>query len=307
LAWHDLITLYRFRHRVLCTDSVMALTRGNPIGAVALLNHLDPNRGSFTGISPAHGEGTAVIGQMVYTPGDRSAHVSFLTPGDNLDQPGLPALLESLAVQAGSWGACHLLAEVEENSPALELVRRGGFNIYGRQTIWQFTIPPHGAHALEWQPATPSGENLARSLYQQLVPPLVQTAEPFAPGKQRLLYRLEDELLAYAEISSGSQGIYVQPIIHPGARDSEGLLAGLLSRLPPTNLRPVYLAVRSYQAWLDSPLARLGGQSAPQQALLVKHLAVLQRTTILARQPVREVFKPDASVPVVQHTTIHHN
>jgi hypothetical protein len=286
----------------------MALTRGNPLGAVALLNHLDPNRGSFTGISPAHGEESALIGQMVYTPGDRSAHVAFLTPGDDLDQPGLPGLLESLAVQAGSWGACHLLAEVEENSPALELMRRSGFNIYGRQTISRFTVPPRSARALEWQPATPSGENAARSLYQQLVPPLVQTAEPFAPGRQRLLYRQDNELLAYAEINSGSQGIYVQPIIHPGAKDTEGLLAGLLSRLPPTNMRPVYLAVRSYQAWLDSPLARLGGESAPQQALLVKHLAVLQRATILARQPAREVFKSaDASVPVAQHTTIHNN
>lgn len=308
MAWHDLITLYRFRNRVLCTDSVMALTRGNPVGAVALLNHLDPNRGSFTGISPARGEDAAVIGQMVYTPGDRSARVSFLTPGDDLDQPGLPALLESLAVQAGSWGACHLLAEVEEAAPALELVRRAGFNIYGRQTIWRFTGPQRGAAPLEWQPATPVGENLARSLYQQLVPPLVQTAEPFAPGKQRILFRQENELLAYAEITSGVQGIYVQPIIHPGAKNIEGLLAGLLSRLPPANLRPVYLAVRSYQAWLDAPLSRLGGESAADQALLVKHLTVLQRATILARQPAREVFKPaDASVPVAQHTTIHNN
>jgi hypothetical protein len=271
------------------------------------LNHLDLSRGSYTGISPARGEETAVIGQMIYTPGDRSAHISFLTPGDDLDQPGLSALLENLAVQAGSWGACHLLAEVEENSPALDLIRRGGFSIYGRQTIWQFTRPPNSTRALEWQPATPSGENAARSLYQQLVPPLVQTAEPFALGGQRLLYRHDDELLAYAEINSGSQGIYVQPIIHPGAKDIEGLLAGLLTRLPPANLRPVYLAVRSYQAWLDNPLARLGGQSSPQQALLVKHLAVFLRTTILARQPAREVFTPDATLPVAQHFNIHEN
>jgi hypothetical protein len=285
----------------------MALTRGNPAGALVLINHLDPSRGSFTGISPARGEEKPVIGQMVYTPGERSAHISFLTPGDDLDQPGLQALLECLAVQAGSWGAFNLLAEVEENSTALDLIRRAGFAIYGRQTIWQFTTPLADPHAPEWQPSTPSGENAARSLYQQLVPPLVQAAEPFNPGRQRILYRQEDELIAYAEITSGTQGIYVQPIIHPGAKDIEGLLAGLLTRLPPANLRPVYLAVRSYQAWLDSPLARLGGLAAPQQALLVKHLALLQRAPVLVRQGAREVFPSDSTVPVPQHFTIHNN
>lgn len=286
---------------------MLALTRGNPAGTLGLINHLDPNRGSYTGISPAVNGSSAVIGQMLYTPGDRSAHVSFLSPGDDLDQPGLPALLENLAVQAGSWGACHLLAEVEESSPVLELVRRSGFSIYGRQTIWQFTNPANNGRAIDWVPATPSGENAARSLYQMLVPPLVQSAEPFGPSGQRLLYRQDGEILAYAEIVSGTLGIYVQPIIHPGVKDIQALVAGLLNRLPPTNWRPVYLAVRSYQAWLESPLARLGGKTAPRQALLVKHLAILQRTTVLVRQPAREVFNPDPSLPVPQHTTIHNN
>jgi hypothetical protein len=285
----------------------MALTRGNPAGALALIHRLDPKLGSYTGISPAKGQETAVIGQMLYTPGDRSAHVSFLTPGDNLDQPGLPALLENLAVHAGSWGACHLLADVEENSSVLELIRQGGFRIYGRQTIWQFTAPMPAAGRQIWQPDTPSGENAARSLYQQLVPPLVQTAEPFVSGGQRLLYRHDDELLAYADINSGSQGIYIQPIIHPGVKDIDMLLAGLLTQLPPANLRPVYLAVRSYQAWLEGPLARLGGRSTPQQALMVKHLAVLQRVPVLARQSSREVFTSDATVPIGQQYTIHNN
>ena len=76
---------------------------------VALLNYLDLTRGSFTGIASRRGDETVLIGQMIYTPGERSAQISFLLPGDNLDQPSLPDLIESLAVQAGSWCAANLL------------------------------------------------------------------------------------------------------------------------------------------------------------------------------------------------------
>jgi hypothetical protein len=297
------VTLYRLRRRILCTDSVVVLTRGNPVGTAGLTNYMSPGRGSYTGICLSNGSGLPVIGQMLYTRGDRSAHVAYLLPGDDLDQPGLPALLENLAVQAGTWGAHHLLIEIEESSPGLELIRRSGFNVFARQIIWKFTTPPDRETALTWQPATPSGDNEARSLFQQLVPPLVQSAEPFGLGGQRLLFRQDDEILAYAEITSGTHGIYVQPVIHPGAKDIEGLVTGLLRRLPPTNWRPVYLAVRSYQAWLELPLTNLNGLTSPRQALLVKHLAVLQRAGQLVRQPAREVFKPDASIPVPQHTS----
>ena len=256
----------------------MALTRGNPVGALGLLDQLDPNLGSYTGISPAKDEGTAVIGQMVYTPGDRSAHVSFLTPGDNLDQPGLPALLENLAVQAGSWGACHLLADVEENSPALRTRSPAAVFVFTDGRRYGSSRPPsRGGHTLDLAARRrPTGENAARSLYQQLVPPLVQTAEPFAPGGQRLLYRQDDELLAYAEINSGSQGIYVQPIIHPGLKDIDCAAGG--SAHPAcrrrTCARYTWRCVPTRPGW-KARLTAWAGSPAPQQALLVKHLAAL--------------------------------
>ena len=293
---------------MLCTDSELALTRGNPAGPLALLNYLDLTRGSFTGIASSHGSENVLIGQMIYTPGERSAQIAFLLPADNLDQPCLPDLIESLAVQAGSWGASNLLAEIEETSPALDPVRNSGFSVYGWQTIWQMPNLSNGRHPGPWLPATPADEVHTRTLYQQLIPLLVQAAEPYMPRRGPcLVYRQNDEVLAYAEAFSGPQGIYIQPVIHPAVRDVEPLLAGLVTQLPAVAGRPIYLAVRSYQAWLEPTLHHLNSQPAPRQALLVKHLAILQRVTLLARKPAREAYNAKASVPLIQNSTIYKN
>ncbi len=303
-----MITLYRYRRRVLCTDSELALTRGNPVGPLALFNYLDLTRGSFTGISSSREDESTLIGQMIYTPGERSAQISFLLPGDHLDQPSLPDLIDSFALQAGSWGAGNILAEIEESSPALDPVRNSGFNVYGWQTIWLMPSATNGSHAGPWRLATAPDEIHTRTLYQQLIPLLVQAAEPFSTRRSpRLVYAPEDEILAYAEMYSGPQGIYIQPIIHPAVRDVEPLLVGLVNQVPSLAGRPVYLAVRSYQAWLEPTLHHLNSQPAPRQALLVKHLAIPQRVPLLARKPAREAYNAKASVPLAQHSTIYKN
>src|SRR5215208_4406461 len=147
---------------------------------------------------------------MQYAGGDRSARIVFLMPDNSLNQPELAELLESLAVRAGSWGAFHLLAEVEENSCAMEGLRRSGFSVYAWQGIWKYS--PSGAVSAErsahenggfqnreplWQPASSVDEIMIRNLYQSLVPPLVQSAEPLT--SRRLMgwvYRQEGEILA---------------------------------------------------------------------------------------------------------------
>lgn len=293
---------------MLYTDSELALTRGNPAGPLALLAYLDPTRDNFSAVTTPKDGQSALMGQMRHTPGHRSAHISYLLPADELDQPSLPELIEILAVQAGSWGASNLLAEVEETSPALDPVRNSGFSVYGWQTVWSLPAQTGARASGPWQLASPSDDTHARTLYQQLVPLLVQAAEPYAPGKgPRLVYRHRGEILAYAEAAVGPQGVYVNPVIHPAVRDVQPLLAGLLTQIPQSFGRPLYLVVRSYHAWLEPTLHHMKAIAAPRQALLVKHLTVLQRVPLLARKSVREAYKPEASVPLIQHSTIHKN
>ena len=94
-AWHDLITFYRYRRQVIYTDSAQVLTRGDPTGPLAFLSRLNPSVGISTCVLPADEENTALIGQMQYTAGNRSAQIVFLMPEDGITQPGLADLLES--------------------------------------------------------------------------------------------------------------------------------------------------------------------------------------------------------------------
>jgi hypothetical protein len=67
------------------------------------------------------------------------------------------------------------------------------------------------------------------------------------------------------------------PLIHPEARDVGAKLATLINNLTDRKNRPVYICVRSYQAWLEPVLADLGAQAGQRQAVMVKHLARLVR------------------------------
>ena len=179
MHWQDLWTLYRYRRQVLNLDSALALTRGSPFGPSAMLAHLRPERGSFTGIVTSE-RSPSLIGQVRYTMGEHSARLTCVMPHSALSAPDMPILLEGLAAQAGGWGAYHLLAELEETSPLFENMRKAGFSVYAWQRIWRLTPPPKGARngSKSWQPVSSTDEIGVRSLYQYLVPPLVQSAEP---------------------------------------------------------------------------------------------------------------------------------
>jgi hypothetical protein len=77
------------------------------------------------------------------------------------------------------------------------------------------------------------------------------------------------------------------PLIHPEATDAGARVAALTHSLPDRRGRPVYLCVRSYQAWLEAVLADLGAVAAGRQAVMVKHLArmVKSEQAVKAAQP----------------------
>jgi len=267
-------------------DSARLLTRGSPAGMVANLSLLHPTRGFYTGVINGGKKTLPLIGQVVYKLGSRSAHLSFVAPGQSCDSPELPALLEGLARHAGEWGAFHVLGELEEICPAFESMRRAGFSVYAWQRVWRLQAggQANGSTAGRWQPVQEEDEWAVRSLFQNLVPPLAQSAEPLTIRRQSgLVYRQGSEIMAYVQGIFGPLGIYLYPLIHPDIEDALNLIKTLPSALVPLLGRPVYLAVRSYQAWLETTLTDLDSQSSPRQALMVKHLAHAQRVPLTAR------------------------
>lgn len=318
-AWPDIITFYRYRRQVVSTDCAQALTHGSPGSPLGFLARLNPAVSVYTCIRPSSGGSPALIGQMQYADGSRSAHIAFLLPDKSLNQPGIAELLDQLASKAGSWGAFHLLAEVEENSCALEGLRHSGFSVYAWQRLWKYTSQearPVGNKAVNhsssldgrgsfWQPASSVDEVNIRNLYQLLVPPLVQSAEPLTLQKPLgWVLRQEGEILAYVEGTYGPQGIYLQPLIHPAVENIGQVMADLIASQRNASGRPIYIAIRSYQAWLETVVRDLECEVAPRQALMVKHLIIQERVPLLRNtHSVLEKITGETSVPLVHNST----
>lgn len=298
------MTLYRFRNQVIVLDSATCLTRGNPAGLAAWSSHLLPTRGVYTAVVPSTDGRPPLIGQVTYQMGERSARLAFMLPESEASAAAAGDLLNGLAVQAGSWGAYNLLAEIDEHHAAFEGLRRAGFFVYAWQQVWRMQPVTGGQNGCEsrWKPATALDELAVRSLFLSLVPPLVQSAEPLSAGSLHgLVYHQEGEVLGYAEIVSGPGGIYIQPLLHPAVDDVPGLLCDLMRTLGPLLKRPVYLAVRSYQAWLEATLQQMQAEMAPRQALMVKHLTTTQRVPILSpRLSVLEKRQTEPSAPMAR-------
>ena len=92
----------------------------------------------------------------------------------------------------------------------------------------------------------------------------------------------------------GVYGIVLTPLIHPEATDVSLKLASLVNNLQDRRNRPVYLCVRSYQAWLEPVLEDLGAHAAQRQAVMVKHLArfVKAEQALHAKQPAGVTVQP---------------
>ena len=113
-----------------------------------------------------------------------------------------------------------------------------------------------------------------QNLYHQIVPPLLHPVEP-QPRDGATGWMCNEGVKCYVGVSQGVYGIVLAPLIHPDASDVSSKLASLIASLPDRRNRPVYVCVRSYQAWLEPVLADLGAYGASRQAVMVKHLAHL--------------------------------
>jgi hypothetical protein len=266
-----------------------------------MLTNLHPSHGSYTGVARSPKSISPLIGQMVYRLGERSARLAYFTPESAVNTPDLNGLVESMAVQAGEWGAFNILAELPEDHLTLEGMRRCGFVVYTRQRIWRLP-PPNGSPNREdlWTPVTSRDEIGLRNLFHCLVPPLVQGAESFPVQRlQGFVHHQRGEILAFVEGIYGPQGIYLLPLFHPTLENPGELISDLLLHLSPLMGRPVYMAVRSYQSWIESALESLQTEAGERQALLVKHLAHIQRVYAFnSRRVAIENSKPEPTVPI---------
>jgi len=267
----DLITLYNYRHQVLPLDSARALTRGNMLGLTSMLSYLNPRREIATGIS--FNEDAVVMGQVTHSDGLPHANLAFLTPEESSPQVQA-SLLDFLSVQAGEWGCLSLLAEVDECSPVFKALRLTGFSMYAWQRIWKLNDPAGPEPEILWNETLDTDLISIQSLYNLIVPAMLQPMEPLPRHATGLVCRQEGDIQAYLSLKYGPAGIWAQPLIHPDAACLPEWLTSMLISIPNRRNRPVYICVRSYQAWLESMLEDLGASAGERQAVMVRHLAV---------------------------------
>ncbi len=271
-----------------------------------MLGHLRMDYSSYSGIARP-GKGLApFIGQINFNPGDQNAHLSFLAPENNLTDRAILALLDHLCWESGGRGAFRLLAEIEEDQPVFEMLRLSGFSVFARQQVWRFTNHHHNGEKNQlWRSFQQIDQHNLNSLYHAVVPPLVQGAE--AMDKRRVqgyVHCIDGDLLAFVEVTSGPRGVFLNPIVHPDIREPEQLLSGLLRLLNSSNSRPLYLAVRDYQSWLNSSAENLGGTPGDKKIMLVRHLIKQQRVSMpVTIRKVLEAHGTEPTSPIMRNST----
>ena len=253
---------------------------------------------------PAHEGMPALIGQVVHYKEDLAARLTFLLPEDYLAEEMLFPMLNELTCWAGEMGAFSIQCELNENHAAFNSFRRAGFAVFAWQHIWK--LPQNINEAPEgdnpWVEYRDVDEASIHSLYQSVVPPLVQGNENPMPARSSAwLVHRGDDVVAYAEGIFGTQGVLLNTIFHPEIENNRDLILQLAERLPRLG-RPVYMAVRLYQAHIEHALGEIGAEHSPMKALLVKHLTNPLKVEALERQrKVLEVRHAEPTAPMIRN------
>jgi hypothetical protein len=306
--WRDILTLHRYRQKSVFLDSVLLLTRGPLLVQGALVSYLAPGMGVTTLVRQGEPpERQPVIGQFIHGIGSQFAHLTFLTPQERLGSNHFTELLDHMVTISGERGALRLLADVDESSAAFETLRRDGFATFSRQRIWRLDLPAGSAgRSGSWRSARSGDQHAIRTLYNNLVPGLVQQVEPYTREQPRgVVYYQGDQLLAYVDLKNGHRGVWVQPFFHPDIDGLSDLILDLFQHIPNRSSRPAYICVRSYQGWLEATVEALGAQAGPRQALMVRHLAGRQKAEQSFALSALDGGSPEISAPIVRSESNH--
>ncbi len=303
--WRDLFAFHRWRGECIYFYSAWYLTRGALSMPGAMLSSLTSASGLVTAVYQTDNGGLPLIGQVLQTQGLPWAHLLFLTPPQALNTASLAGLHEHFAKVVIPRGAVRFLAELDEQSPVFEALRHVGYAVYSRQRVWQLPTEAKSEKKRQpsgWRMAVESDLISIRNLYHNIVPPLVQQVEPPPQAPPRgLVYQTGDALLAYVELRYGQRGIWIQPLFHPDLQNLQVAWSDLIQQIPYRFARPLYVCVRSYQAWLETVLESLGALASPQQAVMVKHLSVTLRAVQTMAHPIIESGQAEVSAPFVNY------
>ncbi|MCA9865950.1 MAG: hypothetical protein KC410_05635 [Anaerolineales bacterium] len=217
------------------------------------------------------------------------------------------ALLDEAIAGAGQRGIHHVIAEVDERSAELMVLRRSGFAVYTRQDIWSVRAAdyrPRGLGKRQLTRRTPADEWDIQLLYANTVPRLVQAVEPMplnGDGDGWVL-REGGELAAFVNIRKGAVATWLRFFIHPEAEaEAEEIIAAALEVTFAREPDLVYCCVRRYESWLPSTLENSGFSLCGSQAVMVRHIVHHVSRSVPEAAVALEGQRISASSPIVRN------
>ncbi|MBG7610178.1 MAG: hypothetical protein IZT55_04850 [Anaerolineae bacterium] len=298
VSWRDLPTVFQYRHQGVFLYGAQVATRGNSLLPASLLHHLKPASHSCMWICKDPATGVHIVGQSLHSPDTKFARLSFLAPRTALHAPGSQLLIDQLARLTGQQNSFYLLAEVEASSKIFEVLRLSGFTAYAQQRIWKISKKiPATPTKFSWKIAQ-SGDRLGiQALYRHVTPEKIQHFEDRNIASYKgLVYIHRSDVLGFAHVHYGSQGIWVQPYIQRNTLNAEEIILSLFNSIPERRSRPLHICVRSYQANIEPVLQSLAAIPGPQQTNMVKQLAVKTKIRNLITLP-NINGQPEISMP----------
>nr|MBN1229488.1 hypothetical protein [Anaerolineae bacterium] len=272
LRIRDLPLAYRLMGRGVNFDSHISLTTGNTI----LQQAFRPGLGELQSyVLRQHTSGSG-LGQLHFIQGIPHARLALVAPSL---QHGATSnlwlgLLEGLIVEAGQRGVVTVTAEAPEGLPEIDILRRAGFAIYARQTLWRRAASSIGQGSV-LRPASKRDAIPMTNLYGQLVPRLVRDIDP-PPGSLAMCYiqdgtRGPDGMVF---VFSGINGVLIEPYLSAEAAcDPAAFVAGALDAVQ-AHRKTVYARVRDYIGGMAGALASAGFRQIEVQVVMYRLTAV---------------------------------
>ncbi len=217
------------------------------------------------------------LGQLHFLEGDHHARLAYVAPliEDEADDGLWLCLLDGLAAMAGQRGVVTIIAEVDDNAPEFELLRRAGFAMYARQDLWMRAPAPVDLADLTLRPAAATEESVLMGLYGSLVPGLIKHIEP-PPTIASELHVLDGErgAVGLMALYDGGQSALIEAYLAAGVKLSPRAFLAAALVAAQADKRTICCRSREYMgcaadALVDAGFTHLGGQ-----AVMFRHTAV---------------------------------
>jgi N-acetylglutamate synthase-like GNAT family acetyltransferase len=235
--------------------------------------------------------------------------ITTLSAADKAPDRVWETLLEGVCKAAGEEGVIRLFVKVPQDEPLVSLFRNFGFTHYTTEHVWgnlYFAQAGERGKEPERRPLRKQSNRDAwdlMQLYKFVTPPVAQRAEALTSGQWQISYMprpwfLSQGLLenayvwpdasesersgstalgGFIRLLTGARGHWITLLYKPDAANRSICSTALdyvLWKAARLGTKPVYCALREYQAEVEGLLEERGFHLLNEQSLLVKYVAI---------------------------------